>query len=222
VSSDPRSVGRRTRSWPGSPPPTRRTGPTSSGSCIHRRRRTTWHGHSPAPASRPSRRRSACRSSSTTRCSPGDDCREPGVELVEVVDGDGLPAYEDLVMTCWELDDADRGNVARLNRHWSGPQARGRRWLALLDGRPVGKGYPSVAGPSGVAAIFGMSVRPEARQGDRRSLDTDAGGTGQGPGLSEGRPALERDGHGVYRRAGFVERCRLPLVATARIWSGER
>jgi hypothetical protein len=66
--------------------------------------------------------------------------RSSPAELAEVVDEEGLRAYVDVSMGYWQLDEADRDLVLRLNSHWSGSRARGRRWLALLDGRPVGKG----------------------------------------------------------------------------------
>ncbi len=82
-----------------------------------------------------------------------------GVDFAEVVDEEGLRKYEDIVITCWELDESDREHVSRLNRYWSGERARGRRWLAFVAGEAVGKGYLSLAGPPGVASIYGMSVR---------------------------------------------------------------
>ena len=145
----------------------------------------------------------------------------PTAEFTEVVDEEGLQAYVDVSMSYWELDEADRNKVAQLNRHWSGPRARGRRWLASLDGQVVGKGYVSLAGPPGVAAIYGMSVLPEAR------------GHGVASGLTDVLLAQAKEAAcrravlhssemavGLYRRAGFVERCTFRIFATAPIWSG--
>jgi ribosomal protein S18 acetylase RimI-like enzyme len=153
---------------------------------------------------------------------PAEDHGGSGAEFVEVLDEDGLRAYVDISMTYWEVDEADREQVTRLNRHWSGARARGRRWLAYVDGRPVGKGYLSLAGPPGVAAIYGMSVRPEARGhgiagGLTQKLLEQANALGcRRVVLHSSEMAV-----GVYRRAGFVERCPLLFFATAPIWSGK-
>jgi ribosomal protein S18 acetylase RimI-like enzyme len=146
----------------------------------------------------------------------------PAVELAEVVDEDGLRAYEDILMTYWELDEADRDHVSRLNRHWSGSRAQGHRWVVLLEGRPAGKGYLSLAGPPGVASIYGMSVRPEARgMGIAGALTQTL--VAQAKSLGCRRVVLHSSAMavGVYRRAGFVERCPLVFFATAPIWSGK-
>lgn len=144
------------------------------------------------------------------------------VEIVEVTDEAGLRAYEDIVIAYWELDEADRGHVARLNRHWFGVRARGRRWVVRLDGIPVGKGYLSLAGPAGVAAIYGMSVRPEARGRGIATLLTE---TLVDAAVEAGcrRIVLHSSemAKGVYRRAGFQERCELTFFATDPIWSGD-
>ena len=153
---------------------------------------------------------------------PADATPPAGVEFVEVADADGLRAYEDIVITYWELDEADREHVAQLNRYWSGDRAKGRRWLARVDGRPVGKAYLSLAGPPGVAAIYGMSVRPEARGmgiagGLTRTLVEQAKSLGcRRVVLHSTEMAVK-----VYRRAGFAEHCELAFFATARIWSGD-
>lgn len=147
---------------------------------------------------------------------------QAAVEFSEVRDEEELRAYNDMVLAYWELDESDREHIARLNRHWSGSRAKGQRWLGHLDGEPVAKGYLSFAGPPGVAAIYGMSVRQEAR------------GLGIAGDLTQTllRAATERGSRrvvlhssdmavGVYRRAGFVERCTFTVYATAPIWSGE-
>jgi ribosomal protein S18 acetylase RimI-like enzyme len=154
--------------------------------------------------------------------SPADGPGASGGELAEVGDEDGLRTYVDLTMGDWEVDEADREQVARLNRHWSGARARGRRWLAFVEGRAVGKGYLSLAGPPGVAAIFGMSVLPEARGHGIASVLTETL-LGQAKTLGCRRVVLHSSemAVGVYRRAGFVERCPLRFFATAPIWSGK-
>lgn len=144
------------------------------------------------------------------------------VEIAEVTDETGLRAYEDIVLDYWELDEADRVHVSRLNRHWYGERARGKRWIVLLEGRPVGKGYLSFAGPPGVAAIYGMSVRPAARGRGVASLLT---GALVDEAARHGcrRIVLHSSemAVGVYRRAGFEARCDLTFFATDPIWSGK-
>ncbi len=142
------------------------------------------------------------------------------VEFVEVADDAALREYTEVVIAYWELDEQDRGHVHRLNHHWSGARARGHRWIARADGRTVGKAYLSVAGPPGVASIYGMSVRPEAR-----GLGIAGGLTQtllqQAKRLGCRRAVLHSTDMavGVYRRAGFVERCSMQFFATAPIWS---
>jgi hypothetical protein len=64
-------------------------------------------------------------------------------------------------MSYWEPGEEDRAEVVRLSRDWSGPQTKGHRWLAYVDGTAVGKGSLSLAGPAGAASIYGMSELPE-------------------------------------------------------------
>jgi ribosomal protein S18 acetylase RimI-like enzyme len=143
-----------------------------------------------------------------------------GVELREAIDELHLGAYEDLVLSYWELDEADREHIRRLNRHLFHQRVHSRRWLAYIDGAPVGKGYLSLAGPPGVAAIFGMSVRPDARGHGIAGALTHT--------LIEQARTLECHkvvlhasdmAIGLYRRAGFAPRCTLTFYATAPLWS---
>ena len=157
------------------------------------------------------------------------EAREPvgrsspsSVGFEEVVDEVGLRAYTDVSIAYWELEETDRDQVEVLNRHWFGERARGHRWLALNDGRVVGKGYLSVAGPPGVASIYGMSVLPEARgMGVAGALTETL--VAQAKELGCKRVVLHSSemATGVYRRAGFVERCKFRFFATAPIWSGQ-
>jgi ribosomal protein S18 acetylase RimI-like enzyme len=144
------------------------------------------------------------------------------VTFSQAKDEAGLRAYEDLIMSYWELGEEDRAEVVRLNRHWSGPKAKGHRWLAYVDGAPVGKGYLSLAGPPGVASIYGMSVLPEARgmgiaSGLTRAL------IDQAQTLSCARIVLHSSAmaRGLYRRTGFTEHCEFRFYATGPIWTGE-
>lgn len=144
----------------------------------------------------------------------------PGVELREVVDEEGLRAYTDVSIAYWELDESAREHVLALNRHWSGPRAPGHRWIALLDGEPIGKAFLSLAGPPGVAAIYGMSVRAEARgRGIAGALTRTLLAQARAAGRHRVVLHSTEMAVGVYRRAGFVERCSMTFFATAPIWS---
>ena len=145
----------------------------------------------------------------------------PSVRVAEVRSAEDLAAYADLIMRYWEIPPEEQSVVKELNRYWSGQRARGHRYLAYSDdGMPIGKGYLSLAGPPGVAAIFGMSVLPEAR------------GRGVGGAITTTMLTRAREARcervvlhsseaavGLYRRAGFVERCQLTVYATSPLWS---
>jgi GNAT superfamily N-acetyltransferase len=144
-----------------------------------------------------------------------------GVDYVEVVDDEGMAVYADLIYSYWETPEESRDLVAEVNSYWGPGKAPAHRWVAFADGRPVGKALLSLAAPDGVAAVYGMSVRPEAR------------GRGVAGGLTSTllQRARELGCHrvvlhstematGVYARSGFVERCPLAVYASATLWSG--
>jgi GNAT superfamily N-acetyltransferase len=145
-----------------------------------------------------------------------------GVAFEEVVDERALDEYTDLTVGYWEIPAHERELVAELQRALGPGRVPGHRYLARLDGQAVGKGYLSLAGPAGVAAIYGMSVRPEAR-----GRGIAAGMTAQilrhAKDLGCARAVLHSTpmAVGLYRRIGFVERCPLTVYATAPLWSGD-
>ena len=145
-----------------------------------------------------------------------------GVDYVPVTTDEQLAAYEDLTIRYWALGEEARALVSELSRFWRPGRAPVHRWLAVVDGRAVGKALLSLAAPPGVAAIYGMSVLPEAR------------GRGVAAGLTSTLLLRARElgcrrvvlhsssmAAGVYRRVGFVERCRLTAWADSPLWSGE-
>jgi GNAT superfamily N-acetyltransferase len=99
----------------------------------------------------------------------------------------------------------------------------GVRYLAWVDGEVVGKGFLCLdAGSPGLGAIYGVSVRPQAR------------GRGVAGALTTAMLARAREeGHhrmvlhstemaiGVYARAGFEPCGHLDVYATAPLWSGD-
>jgi ribosomal protein S18 acetylase RimI-like enzyme len=96
------------------------------------------------------------------------------------------------------------------------------RYLGVADGEAVGKAYLSVAGPSGVASIYGMFVPPEARgRGVAGGLTTTMLRRAKERGLRRAVLHSTDMAVGVYRRAGFVERCTITVFATGSLWSDE-
>ena len=144
----------------------------------------------------------------------------PGVLYREVLDDADLQAYQELTAAYWEIPEDEAPLVAQFQREWGPGRAPGHRYLALLDGVPVGKGYLSVAGPPGVAAIYGMSTRPEARgRGVASGLTTVLLRRAKEIGCRRAVLHSSDMAVGVYCRAGFVEQCRFTVFATAPIWS---
>jgi GNAT superfamily N-acetyltransferase len=146
-----------------------------------------------------------------------------GVVVDEVDDMTGLHAYTELTLRYWEIPPEDAVLVAQLHGDYGPRPDFGVRYLARVDGEVVGKGFLCFdAGAPGVGAIYGMSVRPEAR------------GRGVAGALTTAMLARAREeGHrrmvlhsstmavGVYARAGFAPCGKLDVYATAPLWSGE-
>lgn len=143
-----------------------------------------------------------------------------GVVFREVRDDADLQAYVQLTLDYWEVSEDDAPLIAQLQREWGPGRAPGHRYLALVDGVPIGKGYLSLAGSPGVAAIYGMATRSEARgRGVASGLTTVL--LTRAKALGCRRVVLHSSDMavGIYRRAGFVERCSFTVFATAQIWS---
>ena len=144
-----------------------------------------------------------------------------GVVYREVLDTADLQAYQELTVGYWEVsEEEDAALVGEFQREWGPGRAPGHRYLALVDGTPLGKGYVSFAGPPGVAAIYGMSVKPEARgRGIAGGLTTTLLRRAKEVGSRRAVLHSTEMAVGVYRRSGFVERCRFTVFATAPLWS---
>lgn len=139
----------------------------------------------------------------------------------EAVDDAALEAYGNLLMRYWEIPEDEQGLVTELHQYWSPSRAEGHRYLAFTsEGAPIGKGYLSLAGPTGVASIFGMSVVPEARGcGVASTITTAMLSRAKEEGCVRAVLHSSEAAVGVYRRAGFVERCELKVYATNSLWS---
>ena len=146
----------------------------------------------------------------------------PGVEYREVLDAADLDRFHKLTTVYWEIPEDDASLVEEFQREWGPGRVSGHRYLALVDGVPVGKGYLSVAGPPGVAAIYAMMTLPEARgRGVASGLTTAL--INRASELGCRRVVLHSSDMavGVYRRAGFIERCHFVVFATAPLWTQE-
>ena len=146
-----------------------------------------------------------------------------GVVIEEVADAAGLSAYTNLTLAYWKIPEEDAALVAELHGDYGPRPDFGARYLARIDGEVVGKGFLCLdAGAPGLGAIYGMSVRPQAR------------GRGVAGALTATMLARAREeGHrrmvlhssemavGVYARAGFAPCGELDVYATAPLWSAD-
>jgi GNAT superfamily N-acetyltransferase len=138
----------------------------------------------------------------------------------EVLDAADLETYQQLTTAYWEIPDDDVALVTQYQRELGPGRAPGHRYLALIDNVAVAKGYLSLAGPPGVAAIYGMSTLPEARgRGVASGLTTILLNRAKNAGCRRVVLHSSDMAVGVYSRAGFVEQCRHTVFATAPVWS---
>ncbi len=154
-----------------------------------------------------------------------DDWTEPtprgDVRFVEVMDTKAMEDYEDLIVRYWELPPESQAMVASLNRFWGPGKLPAHRWVAYIDEIPVGKALLSLAAPKGVAAVYGMSVTPEARgRGVAGDLTTTLLERAKGLGCQRVVLHSSEVAVNVYRRAGFTDCCSMTVFATAPLWSG--
>lgn len=145
-----------------------------------------------------------------------------GIRFEEVVDDAGIKTYSDLTARYWEIREDERELVVEFHRHWGPGRAPGHRYLAFVGDEPIGKAYLSLAGPPEVASIYGMFITPERRgRGVAGGLTTTLLQCARERGCRRAVLHATEMAIGVYRRAGFIERCELPVFATASLWSGD-
>ena len=143
-----------------------------------------------------------------------------GVEIEVVPDEAGVEDYIDLTLLYWEVPDEDAAGVAALHRAISPERYPGQRYLARIDGRPIGKAYLSWPGPEGVCGIYGMSVRTEARgRGVAAAMSGAMMRDARERGLRRAVLHSTDMAVGVYRRLGFEECAVATVYATAQLWS---
>ncbi|MGE5690982.1 MAG: GNAT family N-acetyltransferase [Pseudomonadota bacterium] len=144
----------------------------------------------------------------------------PDVRYEPVETDEALGAYADLIVAYWDVPDESRALVEEVNAYWGPRSAPVHRWLALVEGQPVGKVLLSLAAPEGIAAIYGMSVRPELRgRGIAGGLTTVALGRARDLGCRRVVLHSSELAVGVYERAGFAKVCPLTVYANAPIWT---
>ena len=128
---------------------------------------------------------------------------KPGVKYEVAEDEAAQRAYTDLTQLYWEIPPEEQAAVAELHRG-IGPLP-GVRWLARIDGEPIGKAYLSFAGPPGVAVGLTAVMMERAQElGCRRAV------------LHATEMAV-----GVYERIGFTHCGHATVYATAPVWSDE-
>ena len=143
--------------------------------------------------------------------------------IEEVRDDDGLRAYTDLTLAYWEIPGEDAALVAQLHGDYGPRPDFGVRYLARVDGEVVGKGFLCLdAGARELGAIYGMSVRPQARgRGVAGALTT----TMLARAREEGHRRIVLHSSemavGLYARAGFAPCGELDVYATAPLWSAD-
>jgi ribosomal protein S18 acetylase RimI-like enzyme len=140
------------------------------------------------------------------------------VEIRRATEDATLRDYETLIRTYWSVPEEDRHHIERLNRYWSGDRSPGERYVAYLDGRPVGKLFARLAGLP-VLAIFGVAVLPEARgRGIATSLMSTAISEGHALGARQVVLHSSAMAQALYRRMGFEPLCTLDVYATGPLF----
>jgi len=142
------------------------------------------------------------------------------IVYLEVTDEHGLRAFDDLIVAYWELPVESHAYSLRMSRWSYETRVPGVRWVAYREGRPVGKAYLSLLGSKETAAIFGVYVSPSARGlGIARRLNELAIGRAAELGMKRVVLHSSEMAVNVYRRLGFLDRCKMSVYATAPLHS---
>ena len=145
----------------------------------------------------------------------------PDVTIVPAVSPEQVAAYTELTLRYWEIEPGsdDAAEVARIHSGFVG-ESPGQRFLAVADGRAIGKGYLSWPAPPGVAAVYGMSVVPEARgRGVAKALTVAMVHFARERGFRRVVLHATDMAVGVYARAGFARCGTAAVFATAPVWN---
>jgi ribosomal protein S18 acetylase RimI-like enzyme len=147
-----------------------------------------------------------------------------GVRYIEVLDDDAMRRYSDLIVGYWEVPEGSRELVQEVNRFWGPGTASLHRWIAVTDhGEAIGKVLLSLSAPPGIAAIYGMSVRPQARGRGVASALTEVA-LSRAKELNCRRVVLHSSemAVSVYERSGFTKRCDLTVYANSPLWASRQ
>jgi ribosomal protein S18 acetylase RimI-like enzyme len=140
------------------------------------------------------------------------------VEIRAAGDDQTMRDYETLIRTYWSVPEEERELIERLNRHWTGDRSPGRRCVAYLEGRAVGKLFARHADLP-VLSIYGVAVLPEARgRGIATALMTAAISEAQALGATRVVLHSSAMAQSLYRRMGFEPRCTLDVYATGPLF----
>jgi GNAT superfamily N-acetyltransferase len=152
---------------------------------------------------------------------PRQRVEQNGVRYLEVLDEGLLRHYSELIFRYWEVDERSHSLVEEANAYWDPGRTPVTRWVALDEtGNAIGKALLSRAAPPGVAAIYGMSVTPEARgRGVASALTGILLERAERLGCERVVLHSSEMAIGVYERAGFVRKCELPVYANATLWA---
>jgi GNAT superfamily N-acetyltransferase len=140
------------------------------------------------------------------------------VEVRHADDDEGLGHYESLIRTYWSVPEADRELIERLNRHWSGARSPGIRYVAYIDGTPVGKLFARHADLP-ILGVFGVAVVPAARgRGVATALMSRAMSEGRASGATRVVLHSSAMAQSLYARMGYRERCTIQVYATGPLF----
>lgn len=143
------------------------------------------------------------------------------LRYVEVVNAEQMHSYAELIFRYWEVPPESHSLVDEVNRSWGPGRAPVHRWIVLDEsGRALGKALLSLAAPPGIAAIYGMSVTPEARgRGVASTLTHTLVDRAEALGCHRVVLHASEMAIGVYERVGFVKQCELPVYGNAPLWA---
>jgi len=130
--------------------------------------------------------------------------------------------FEELLVAYWELPKESQYYSVGMSEWSMGKGEQGVRWIALLDGVPVGKIYLSLDDSHSYGAIFGVFVKPEARgHGIAMWLSQMAISRARDLGLQRVVLHSSAMAHGIYTKLGFVDRCTISIYGTTSLHSSQ-
>lgn len=148
------------------------------------------------------------------------EIRDSPVVYQEVNDEESRRLYDDLLLTYWELPSESHFYAVGMSEWSQNSGVPGMRWVAILEGEPVGKVYLSLMGSEDTASIFGVFVKPQARgYGIAGILSQLAISRAKALGLKRVVLHSSAMALNIYKKLGFEERCTLQLYGTTALHS---